>query len=96
MVETKNQVEPAAPSDTPTVPLPAGLERRRPGRRKHVDQALIPLLRRTPDLDPTLPAFDLEEEWLADRTPLRGIVIGLVVLAVLWAAGIAIVAFVLS
>lgn len=69
--------------------LSSGMERRRPGRRSHVDPALIPLLRRTPDADVQLPPFDLEEDQMADRAPSRGIFIGVAVSALLWVCGIA-------
>lgn len=86
----------AAPVAAPVTVLPAGMERRRPGRREHVDPALIPLLRRTPELDATLPAFDLENERQADRAPSRGILIGLILSALIWVTGVAIVAFLLT
>ena len=72
---------------------PEVVERRRPGRRVSVDPALIPLLRRTPDLDALLPVFDLEEERIADRAPSRGILLGIGVSALLWAGGIALIAW---
>ncbi len=90
MVDIDNPA--AGPVDCPPpVPalLPAGMERRRPGRREYVDPALVLLLRRTPDLDATLPSFDVNEERLADRAPSRGIVIGILVSILLWIAGIA-------
>ena len=75
--------------------LPAGIERRRPGRRSFVDPALVPLLRRTPDLDAVLPPFDLEKEQIADRAPSRGILIGIAVSVLLWVSGIALVSYLL-
>lgn len=95
-VKTKYQVKATAPSRTPAVPVPMEMERRRPVRLKRVDSTLIPLLRGTPDLDVTLPTFDLEEGRRGDLAPPLGIMIGLVVSAVIWAAIIAVVAFVLS
>ena len=78
---------------TPAMPsapaLSSGMERRRPGRRSHVDPALIPLLRRTPDTDAQLPLFDFEEDQMEDRAPSRGIFIGVAVSALLWVCGIA-------
>ena len=96
MVAAKNQATAAAPSETSVVVLPAGTERRRPGRQEHVDPALIPLLRYTPDPHATLPAFDLEGDRLADLDPFRGIMIGLVVSAVIWVGGVTVVALILS
>lgn len=72
MVEAENSVTGAStPVSTIPAVLPAGMERRRPGRREHVDPALIPLLRRKPDAEATLPSLELEEDRLADLAPSR-------------------------
>ena len=85
MVEAENNVTGAsAPVMTIPAVLPAGMERRRPGRREHVDPALIPLLRRKPDAEATLPSLELEEDRLADLGPSRGIVVGIFVSIVIW------------
>ena len=76
----------------PPLVLPSWMERRRPGRREKIYAALIPLLRRKPDQDTLLPAFDLEEERFADRAPSRGIIIGIGISALVWVAGILAVA----
>ena len=99
---TEQLVDPkqAAGPDVTATPLsdvphadPALVERRRPGRRMSVDPALIPLLRRTPDLDALLPVFDVEQERLADRAPSRGILWGIIISALLWAGGFAVFAW---
>ncbi len=90
MVDVKNGHTGHQTPPAPVVPavLPAGMERRRPGRREHVDPALIPLLRRKPDQEATLPAFELHEDRMADLAPSRGIVIGVLVSIVIWVAGV--------
>lgn len=89
MVEAENSVTGAStPVSTIPAVLPAGMERRRPGRREHVDPALIPLLRRKPDAEATLPSLELEEDRLADLAPSRGIVVGIFVSIVIWVGAV--------